>query len=92
MEIVKKSFQVIGLKLNSDTKTWAVVGPDRSVMTLEYHPAFETLYPRNSMFPCVKEVGRAGAKYRIDWEAIYSNIYEEGCEYDFNAVDRKSVV
>ena len=87
MEIVKKSFQVIGLKLNSDTKTWAVVGPDRSVMSLEYHPAFETLYPRNSMFPCVREVGRAGAKYRIDWEAIYSNIYEEGCEYDFNAVE-----
>ena len=64
---------------------WAVVGPEREVLNLDYHPAFELLYPRNTLFPCMRDIARDGSKYQVDWEEIYSNIYEADCEYDFQA-------
>ena len=65
-------------------KCWAVVGPEREVLNLEYHPAFEKLYPRNSMFPCWRDSDNSFSKYQPDWEEIYSNVYEADCEYDFH--------
>ena len=84
MKIRKRTFPVIGLKFMGNKKCWAVVGPEREVLNLEYHPAFEKLYPRNSMFPCWRDSDNSFSKYQPDWEEIYSNVYEADCEYDFH--------
>lgn len=86
MKIRKRAFPVIGLKFMGNKKCWAVVGPEREVLNLDYHPAFEKLYPRNAMFPCWRDVDNSFSKYQPDWEEIYSNIYEADCDYDFHVV------
>lgn len=86
MKIRKRTFPVIGVKFMGNKKCWAVVGPEREVLNLDYHPAFEKLYPRNAMFPCWRDVDNAFSKYRPDWEEIYSNIYEADCDYEFQVV------
>ncbi len=87
MDIRKRKFSVIGEKLSGNRTVWCVIGPENEVMHLDYHPAFPKLYPRGSKFPCYIDKGKINPKYLIDWESVYSNIYEEDCEYPFKAIE-----
>ena len=87
MAIKKRSFTVIGNKLSGNRTVWCVIGPENAVMHLDYHPAFPKLYPQGSKFPCFIDTGKIYPKYLVDWESIYSNIYEEDCEYPFKAIE-----
>lgn len=86
MDIKKLKFSVIGTKLSGEKTVWCVIGPNKHVLQLDYHPAFKKLYPPRSLFPCVTDVSKANSRYFPDWVEIYSNIYEENCEYEFKAI------
>ena len=86
MEIRKKFLEVIGKKMTGTFPSWALVNTDKTVISVDYHPAFETLYPRGKQFPCLVIIGRGIPKIEPDWEEIFSNIYEEDCEYEFKAI------
>lgn len=86
MEIKKGSFPAVGKKMIGDFPSWALVDGTGKIITVDYHPGFEKLYPRGAKFPCRIIIGPSMPRYEVDWEEVYSNIYEEECEYEFNAV------
>ena len=86
MEVKKVLLPVIGKKMIGDFPSWALVNTNKSVISVDYHPAFEALYPQNSKFPCRIIIGSGLPKTEVDWEEIYANIYEEDCEYEFKAI------
>ena len=87
MNIKKRNFPSIGAESRGIRKLWCVLGPENTVLRIDYHPVFEKLYPPKSMFPCLKDMSSAIPRYFPDWEAIYSSIYKVGCNYDFKIVD-----
>lgn len=86
MEVKKVLLQVIGKKMVGDFPTLALINTNKSVVSVDYHPSFDTLYPQGSKFPCRLIMGSGLPKLEVDWEEIYANIYEEECEYDFKAI------
>ena len=86
MESKKVLLPVVGRKLVGDFQSWALIGLNKDIITVEYYPAFELLYPKGSSFPCLLVSKSSISRYEIDWEEVYSNIYEEDCEYVFDAI------
>lgn len=86
MDVKKVLLPSLGKKMMGDFPAWAVIDEARRIVTVDYHPAFETLYPRGSKIPCRIVYGKTSPKIELDWEEIYANIYEEECEYEFKAI------
>lgn len=86
MEIRKGAFPVVGKKMIGDFPSWALVDGTGKIITVDYHPGFEKLYPRGTKFPCRIIMGKALPIYEVDWEEVYSNLYEEECEYEFDVI------
>lgn len=80
-------YKVVGKKQEGSIDVLALVGDDHKIITVEYNPVFELLYKPDSAFP-VKVIVHSGVtKYLTDWKEVYSQIYEEGIEYNFKAID-----
>ena len=69
-----------------DFPSWALVDGTGKILTVEYHPGFEKLYPRGSKFPCRIIIKGSLPRYEVDWEEVYNNLYEEECEYEFDVI------
>lgn len=77
---------VIGKKLDGNNEVLALIDNDHKVISVEYHPVFDKLYKKGSEFRVIADTRSGITKYRTDWADVYSQIYEEGIEYDFNAI------
>lgn len=86
MDVKKVLLPSLGKKMMGDFPAWAIIDEARRIVTVDYHPAFETLYPRGSKIPCRIVYGKSSPRIELDWEEIYANIYEDECEYEFNAI------
>lgn len=86
MEIKKGTYPVIGKKMVGDFPSWALVDGTGKIITVDYHPGFEKLYPRGSKFPCRIIIKGSLPRYEVDWEEVFNNLYEEECEYEFDVV------
>ena len=87
MEEKKILLKVIGPSVFQNKTVWSVESPKHTFLHLNYHPAFEKLYPRKSLFPCIVAKGKFGDNYQPDWEEIYRNVYKEDCDYVFKVID-----
>lgn len=86
MDVKKVLLPSIGKKMMGDFPAWAIIDEARRIVTVDYHPAFETLYPRGSKIPCRIVYGKSSPRIELDWERIYTNIYKDECECEFNAI------
>lgn len=82
----KKSFRVIGEKMVGAYMKWALLDDSNSVIHVDFHQPFKNLYKRNSLFPCIETIENHKRVISIDWEGIYSSLYEVGKIYDFRVV------
>lgn len=82
----KQSFRVIGKKMVGAYMMWALLDNSNTVITVEYNPAFEKLYPRNSLFPCIVKIDNHKRTISIDWNGVYSSIFKKGEQYLFKVI------
>ena len=70
MEVKKVHLPSLGKKMVGDFPAWAIIDEAKHIVTVEYHPAFETLYPRGTKIPCRIVYAKSSPKIELDWEEI----------------------
>lgn len=74
----------IGSKFVGQTKMWTLMNKNREMINIPYRPFLDVVFPKGKAVPIIYEKTEKGRMaYSLDMKAVYEEIYEEDCEFDF---------